>query len=109
VDVLDDIVFDAPIQHRTISENGGEAGTQCRINRPIKSDSDLLKSGVQTRHASGLNGYVHLEQLAVIGTRPEPLVLSGVDCCVIILIVSVPCRRKAISRGPPTMISSSSN
>jgi hypothetical protein len=37
-----------------------------------------------------LNGYVHLEQLPVIGTRPEPLVLSGVDCCVIILIVSVP-------------------
>ena len=106
VDVLDDIVFDAPIQHRTISENGGEAGTQCRINRP---NSDLLKSGVQTRRASGLNGYVHLEQLAVIGTRPEPLVLSGVDCCVIILIVSVPCRRTAISRGPPKMISGSSN
>jgi hypothetical protein len=74
---------------------------------PHKSDSDLLKSGVQTRHASGLNGYVHLEQLAVIGTRPEPLILSG--CCVIILIVSVPCRRTAISRGPPTMISGSSN
>jgi hypothetical protein len=50
-----------------------------------------------------------LEQFAVIGTRPEPLVLSGVDCGVIILIVSVPCRRTAISRGPQTMISGSSN
>ena len=44
VDVLDDSVFDASIDHRKVSERGGPV-RDTRITRSIESGSDLLKSG----------------------------------------------------------------